>query len=285
MKKRNRPVVNNTPTYSIGDSFDDAVWSLETIAFENPPVGGNAKRFFGTGFLFKREGIFRGKIKTKYFLVSNKHVLVEDSPSILVLHLPPQGNHPASRYQLFPSLNSSKKKAGKYKDFLQDVVYPDDATDLAVVDVTEKIKELQENLAYREFTFKTINPRNIPMSFDLPKGTPMEYLGYPDRSAHPRLRKGSIGLNPQETNSNNIALDDVSVAQGASGSPAFTFVGNSSHPKLLGIVYGTQSTQIVEGHSQFDQGHAVKSTILTELTNEILRSQGYKSKAINKFYF
>lgn len=279
MKKRNRSIASNAVYSTVGDTYDTAVWSLETIAFDHPPVGGSARRFFGTGFLFKREAVIRGRQLVKYFLVSNRHVLFEDSPSILVLHFPQTSNYPGFRYQLYPTQNSYPQE-----DFLQNVVYAHPTVDLAVIDITAKILELQKTLGYRNFQFSTVNLNNIPSSYDFPKGTPMEYVGFPDRSPYPRLKEGRIGLNPSAVGGSSITLDDVSVAQGASGSPAFiTRDDTRVRSKLLGIMYGTQATEMTEGHIEFDQGHAVIATELIYLTNYILKDQGYKPKQIDKF--
>lgn len=280
MKKKKQSRANNYIPCSVGDSFDNAVWSLETIAFSNPPISGAIKRFSGTGFLFKREGVVRGQKHTIYFLVSNKHVLVEDSPSILAIHFPAKGGQPAFRYRLFPTVYKNKY----CDDFLQTVVHQDPEADLAVIDVTEKIVEMQNWTKVKDvnFIYKTVNYENIPDSFDFPKGTPIEYLGYPAQSEDPRLIAGRIGKNPSTTTDGNIKLDNITVAQGSSGSPAF--IGVNGQPKLLGIMYATESTEIVEGHSEFDQGHAVRSDRLIELTNQILlQDRHFKPKHLRKF--
>lgn len=257
----------------VGDKFDAAVWPLEAISYRinranvlNPiEVSGH---YYGTGFLFERTvGPYH-----RQFLVSNKHFLVEDNPFCLMLRLSPDQKFPkGSTYRLFPTESQYSTK-----DPLYSIVHAhwDPDIDLAVVDVTDKIRELKAQLQYRNFQVKPLNVRMVPYGSDwnIARETPCAYLGYPDKSNNPRVKTGRLGQNPSKVQTSYIPLDEVRVAQGASGSPAFVKV--DFRTKLLGIVFGTAPTEMVPGHIEFDQGFAVKVTALMELTDYVLRQQG-----------
>lgn len=257
----------------IGDKFNDAVWPLETITYRvnkanrlHPvEISGH---YYGTGFLFERTvGPYH-----RQFLVSNKHFFVEDNPYCLMLRLSPdQKFAQGSTYRLFPTESEYSTK-----DPLYSVVHQhwDPDIDLAVIDITDKLRELKVQLQYRKFQPKPLSVKMVPYGADwnIARETPCAYLGYPDRSALPRVKKGVLGQNPSKVQASYIPLDEVRVAQGASGSPAFVKVDYRT--KLLGIVYGTAATEMTPGHIEYDQGFAVKVTALMELTDYVLRKQG-----------
>ncbi|MBE6699371.1 MAG: hypothetical protein E7584_03940 [Ruminococcaceae bacterium] len=274
MKKKNRSVEYNASENIVGDKFDDTVWSLEAVTYKQTPEGTTRFASFGTGFLFS---VKFGRYD-RVFLVSNKHVLVEDNPYALFLHLPHTPTHPELRYLLYPTRDVSP-----VQDSLHDIVVAHDKVDLAIIDVSTKIYELQKALAFRNFKIKPLTIRDVQYSMDIEKGTPMSYLGFPDRSEYPRLKGGKIGLNPKFAD--DIVLDDVHVAQGASGSPAFiagTSLSGEPRTKLLGVIYGTRATEIASGHMEYDLGHAVKVEHLKNLIYAALHMQGNSMKELKK---
>ena len=273
-KKKQQPVQYNPSEALIGDKFDDTVWSLEAVTYQQTPQGLSRFASFGTGFLFS---VKFGRYD-RIFLVSNKHVLVEDNPSYLYLHLPHTPTHPETRQLLYPQRN-----VYPIQDSLQEVVVPHDRVDLAIIDVSKKILELQSTLAFRNFKIKPLTIKDVQYSMDIQKGTPMSYLGFPDRSEYPRLKGGKIGLNPKLAD--DIVLDDVRVAQGASGSPAFiagTSPTGEARTKLLGVIYGTRATEVADGHMEYDLGHAVKVEHLKDLIYAALYMQGYSTKELKQ---
>ena len=274
MKKKNRPVEYNVTENLIGDKFDDTVWSLEAVTYKQTPEGMTRFASFGTGFLF---AVKTGRYD-RIFFVYNKHVLDEDEPYALFLHLPHTQTHPELRYPLYPT-----KGVSPVQDSLHDIVVAHDKVDLAIIDVTTKIYDLQKELAFRNFKIKPLSIKDVQYSMDIQKGTPMSYLGFPDRSEYPRLKGGKIGLNPKLAD--DIVLDDVHVAQGASGSPAFiagTSLSGEPRTKLLGVIYGTRATEIASGHMEYDLGHAVKVEHLKNLIYAALHMQGFSMKELKK---
>lgn len=241
----------------IGDNFDAAVWPLALFCQTQKRKKKNAAKpdFTATGFLFARNVGTR-----RIFLVSNKHVFLEDAPHSLDIYLP----------SVYVNGEYCRPRIPLYSGNLQTFVRSHPSVDLAVIDVTDKIEELQNS--YPDFAIEPIEDSQILFSWDIPRQTPCDYLGYPDNSPDPRAKRGYLGRNPQKLQTSNIPLEDVSIAQGASGSPAFVAVGRD--PRLLGIVFGTKSTQITSGHEEFDYGFVVKVTELMAVTNALLRAKG-----------
>ena len=269
MGRKNRYNDKNYCT-NVGESLNDAVWSLETRTFQRDPLGNLITiPFTGTGFLFKRKTL----VSTRYFLVSNRHVLAEGNPDCLLLKLPPK---PISKTKAFPRvtypLYPSKGKSLE-EEPLSSVVHAHPTLDLAIIDVTEKIRELKNEFAYRKFEIKSLEAKDLPISWDIPTARPVHYLGFPDESINPEIKKGHIKENPKFTQ--NIGFDDMFVAQGASGSPAFLNGEVGHYPKFLGVMESTASSEPVEGFVQFVSGYAVKSTDLLDFINDVLHNKGF----------
>ena len=258
----------------IGDNFGGAVWPLETISYRvnranafNPiEISG---RYFGTGFLFERKvGPYR-----RHFLVSNKHFFVDDNPFCLMLRLSKDKKFPkGSTYRLYPTESEYSTK-----DPLYAVVHAhwDEDIDLAVIDVTDKLREMKVQLQYRNFQPEPLSVKMIPYGrqWDISRETPCAYLGYPAGSQTAIPQRGRLVENPGKSQTHNIQLSDAHIAQGSSGSPAFVKIDDRT-TKLLGIIWGTEPVEMANGQTEFINGFALKVTALIELTDAVLRQQG-----------
>ena len=255
---------------TVGDSLNNGIWLLETRSYKQNAWGGvEALSFHGTGFLFKRKTAFL----TRCFLVSNKHVLVEDNPQCLLLKLPSVEEngivkYPGVTYPLYPTRGKNI-----LEEPLSSVVHAHPTLDLAIIDVTEKIRELEKEFKYRNFKVDSLETKNLPLSWDIQKDRPMHYVGFPDEQTKPIPFHGHIKENPKSTR--NVDISDVFVAQGASGSPAFLNEEEHHYPKFLGIMESTESMQVVEGERQHVIGHAVKSCDLLDFINDVLHKKGF----------
>lgn len=268
MRRKDRYIDRQYPT-KVGGSFNDGVWLLETRTYKQNAWGKvETCSFSGTGFLFKRKTL----VSTRYFLVSNKHVLVEGNPQCLLLHIPPIKENgiiksPGVTYPLYPT-----KGKTLLEEPLSSVVHAHQTLDLAIIDVTEKIRELQKVFKYRDFKVNSLEAKNLPLSWDIQEDRPMHYVGFPDKQIKPTPFDGTIKENPKYTS----GIDLISpVAQGASGSPAFLNGEAGTYPKFLGVMESTESMEMVEGEHQWVFGHAVKSCDLLEFIDEVLHKKGF----------
>ena len=267
---RKKRYIDKAYCSTIGEDFNDGVWLLETRTYKKNAWGQvEVVPFHGTGFLFKRKTAFL----TRCFLVSNKHLLVEGNPHCLLLKIPPITSHgsiisPAVTYQLYPSKGKSLSE-----EPLASVVHAHPTLDLAIIDVTEKIRELQKEFKYRNFKVDSLEEKNLPLNWDIQQDRPTHYLGFPDEQIYPTHFKGNIKRNPKYTS--DIELTAL-VAQGASGSPAFLNGEAGTYPKFLGVIESTESMEMEKGGvRQYVFGHAVKSCDLLAFINDVLHKKGF----------
>ena len=264
----------------VGDRFNDSIWHLKVVSHANgkrSKKGTETKNFTGTGFLFEKTV---GSYK-RIFLVSNRHLLVEDNPYSLFILAPigdPELDKDGSvvRYatplQIYPTPQEYPAK-----DSLPSVVHAasNPSIDLAVIDITDRYVRIKRELEKYGVKTNPLSDTMIPLKTDwnIERGTWCPSLGFPDNSFIHLLGGGHIAQNPNEhPDFPIIELSQADIAQGASGSPIFVEIRNSA--KLLGIVYATGSVRMVNDHLAYTRANVVKVTQLIKLTDDILREQG-----------
>ena len=212
---------------------------------------------WGTGFFVEKMVVKWMRSVPKIFLVTNRHVL--------------EG---AKQVWFKPQIAPGTPAVAEVVIFVEGKVQIAPDLDLAVVDVTDRILDLQK---------KFPNIQLDPISYDrlptgpgqlsiLEGGTPIAFLGYVDAKSRDNNPARGIGeVSESSRNQSDFLVSTTpTITHGASGSPTFATIGARS--KLIGIATEMEYQDINAPNVQFKTttyGHVLKASALKDLLDRL----------------
>lgn len=221
--------------------FEEQIF-FSTVRITIPRKSGGGTSI-GTGFIFLAP-LNDPKTRSVILLVSNKHVYVDPTQSIILNFTRRDPDNKEG-----PLLGQTTTlQAGEFHGVYTE--HPDPEIDLACLNVSV-ITHPKRGIYYRNLYPKMLADYNEP---DLLPGTEVWFVGYPENrydTTHnlPLLRRGYIASVPKiDFNGKKQLVIDAQVFPGSSGSPVFASLGDKF--KLIGIV-----TETMIRHEQLQSVH------------------------------